>query len=213
MTDVLEERKTRKRERARRSLLEVARAVVRERGVRGLTIAAVAERADVSKPAVHYYFASKEALIRQLALDDAHAEHDAVMQAIERAADGPGVLRDFIRAFVEHYADDLEMFRVSYVWGQVVGLDPDLVDAQINPDMVALFTRLTQRLDAERVAGRLRPDIHTRRLAVVAWTSALGIVSTLSVCDAAGQRLLHAPSDLVDALSDALIRGAFVDPR
>lgn len=201
----------RKRQRARAEILDAARAMVRERGVGGLTIEAVAERADVSKPSVYYYFESKDDLLRTLALEDSEAEYRAVRDAIDAAPPGPAVVRAFVRAFVHHYAEDLEIFRVGYVWSQVVGLSPDEVDATVNPRMVDVFSAFERRLLDDAGAGRLRSGVSPRRFGVVAWMSALGLVTTLSVVESAGQRLLHDTEDLLDELCDALVHGAYVD--
>src|SRR5215217_5222112 len=51
---------------ARTRILDAAEAIVRERGVSGLTLEAAARQAGVSKGGLLYHFASKEALITGL---------------------------------------------------------------------------------------------------------------------------------------------------
>ena len=198
-----------KRQRARAEILEAAREVVRRDGVGGLTIDAIARVAGVSKPAVYYYFKNKDAVVRTLGVEDHEAECNAIVQAVEGAPEGPAVVGAFVRSLVHHYADDLEIFRVGYVWSQVVGLDPESVDENVNPGMGRVFGTLQERLLAEQRAGRLRAEVNTRRFAVVAWTSALGLLTTLSVCDSAQQRLMHDTDDLLDELVEALCFGVF----
>lgn len=174
-----------------------------------MTIDAIAQEAGVSKPAVYYYFKNKDAVLRTMSLHDSGVECGAIIDAVQAAPEGSAVIGAFVRAFVHHHADDLEVFRVEYVWSQIVGLDPDDVDATVNPNMGRVFGALQERLLVEQRAGRLREDVDTRRLSVVAWTSALGLLSTLSVCDSAQQRLLHDTEDLLDELVAALCFGAF----
>lgn len=182
---------------------------MRREGVGALTIDAIAQVAGVSKPAVYYYFKNKDAVLRTLSLHDHAAECNAIVEAVEQSEPGPATIGAFVRALVHHYADELELFRVGYVWSQVVGLDPDSVDEEINPGMGRVFGALQDRLLVEQRAGRLRAEVDTRRLAVVAWTSALGLLTTLSVCDAAEQRLMHDTDDLLDELVGALCFGVF----
>lgn len=205
------QRVARKREGVRKKIIAAARAVAGRAGVGNLTIDAVAEQADVTKPSVYYYFASKDELIRALAYEECHAECRSVQEALAAALPGPAIVEAFVRAYVEHHANNLEMFRVGYVWGQLLGLHPAEVDSKINPDMKALLDALDARLTEEQRCGRLRPEIHIRRFVVTVWTSALGIVTTLSLLDAAQQKLLHDPRDLVTTLSVALCYGAFTD--
>lgn len=205
------QRIARKREAVRQRIIAAARVVAGRAGVGNLTIDAVAEQADVTKPSVYYYFASKDALIRALAYEECRAECRSVQEALAAALPGPAIVEAFVRAYVEHYANNLEMFRVGYVWSQLLGLDPAEVDSKINPDMKALLDALDARLTEEQRSGRLRPEIHIRRFVVTVWTSALGIVTTLSLLDAAQQKLFHDPSDLVTSLSAALCHGAFTD--
>lgn len=209
-TNTSRRRTSKKRERMRAEILDAARALAREQGVAALKIEAIAERADVSKPSVYYYFKSKEDVLRTLALEDHAIEHSALREAIESAPPGPEVLKAFIRRFVSLYADDLEVFKIGYVWGQVVGVDYEVIERAINPSMNELFSMLEARLEEERAAGRLRPGVHCRRLAVSAFMAAVGIVSTLSIVHSTGHRVLHGADDLVTTMCDTLAFGAFV---
>lgn len=169
----------------------------------------VAEHAGVSKPAIHYHFNSKEALIRSLAIDLSHEEIAAVSAAVESAPPGPAILTTFVRTFVEVHVRELELFRVQYLWSQVVGIDRELADEAVNPGMNALFSLVQRRLDDEGARGHLAKGVHPRRVAVSAWSSALGLVSMLALLDSSTTEVLHGVDDLVDALCGALVGGVF----
>jgi TetR/AcrR family transcriptional regulator len=198
---------------ARQHIVEAARVVARRDGVRSLTIDAVAQQADVSKPSVYYYFRSKDDLIRTLAFEECRAECRAVREALDAAPSATAAVESFVRAFVAHYVGNLEMFKIGYVWSQILGLDPEKVDDTVGPEVNALLDALVERLTKEQVAGRVRPHIHLRRFALTVWTSALGVVTTMSVLDSAQQRLRHDPGDLVATLTSALCHGVFVEER
>lgn len=76
---------------ARTRILEAAGAVIRQEGVMGLTLDAVAHAAGVSKGGLLYHFPSKEALVRAL------LEHH--LDAFERALTENG--KPFAQAYVE----------------------------------------------------------------------------------------------------------------
>jgi AcrR family transcriptional regulator len=203
-------RAARKRDQKRGALLAAARDVVRDRGVRELTIEAVASRADVSPPSVYYYFASKDALLSALAVEDNAREFAALQAALDEAVDAQAALSGFVRAFVAHYKNELELFRVGYVWSQVVGMDPTEVEANVNPGINALLDQLEARLSAARDAGHVREGVNLRRIALGAFTSALGVMCLRALVDAADQNLHHDLDDLVTSVCDALVSGVFV---
>lgn len=95
----------------RRTLLEAAAQVVREAGVTGLTLDAVARAAGVSKGGLLYHFPSKDALIAGLVEDRLGRYDEALEQAIAADPDqGPGRwLRAYIRLTFEPPAGDLNL--------------------------------------------------------------------------------------------------------
>jgi AcrR family transcriptional regulator len=201
--------RSRRGARARAEILRSAREVARRDGTALLTMQAVAEHAGVSKPAVHYHFNSKETLMRSLAVDLSHEEIAAVTAAVESAPPGPAIVTTLVRAFVEVHVHELELFRVQYLWSQVVGIDTEVADEVINPEMNALFSLVERRLEHERARGRLAEGTHSRRVAVSVWSSALGLVSMLALLDSSSTEVRHVVDELVDSLCSALVGGVF----
>src|SRR3954471_16318681 len=64
----------------REALLDAAEALLAEQGAQGLTLAAVADRAGVSKGGLLYHFASKEALISGM-IERLVEDFDALVEA------------------------------------------------------------------------------------------------------------------------------------
>ncbi len=170
---------------------------------------AVAEHAGVSKPAIHYHFNSKETLIRSLAIERSHEEIDAVSAAVEAASPGPEVLVAMVRSYVDVHVRELELFRLQYLWSQVVGIDRALADEAVNPKMNALFSLVQARLEEEGTRTRLAEGVAPRRAAVSTWSSALGLVSMLALLDSSGTEILHAVDDLVESLCRMVVGGVF----
>ena len=200
-----------RRARAKAKILDATRAVVLRDGIPAFTVEAVAELAKVSKPSVYYYFDSKDALIRELVLQLAATEQAVMLEAVRAGGTGPDLLRGFVRAYVEHHLASLDLFKVQYLWSQVMGFAEGEGDAEVNAGMVQLFGAMEARLASEQQAGRLRAELHPRRLAVASWMAAQGVVHTLALLHSGGTTLTHDAMGMVDELATALTVGAFVD--
>src|ERR1700735_5301461 len=68
-----------KADETRKRILKAARAVFSERGYDGATFQKIAERADLTRPAINHYFSSKRALYRE------------VLEAINESVMGAGI--------------------------------------------------------------------------------------------------------------------------
>jgi AcrR family transcriptional regulator len=75
---------------ARTRILDAAEAMVRARGVSGLTLEAAAREAGVSKGGLLYHFASKEALLAAMLTRLAEFVSQDFVAAMERLPPGPG---------------------------------------------------------------------------------------------------------------------------
>lgn len=192
-----------KRRRARHDILDAARRVLNEHGIESVTLASVAAELGMTKPALYHYFSSKDALVRALVVSLLGEEIDALIAAVdaeERVAD---TLPAMIRAFHAHYIDRLDAFRIVYCQSQLVsgatlGMDANTLRNEINPRTRQLFDVLEDRLSGARASATERR--RARQLAYSAWTSALGLLTMLSVADATGDPLAHSDADLLDTL-------------
>ncbi|HEY0094561.1 MAG TPA: TetR/AcrR family transcriptional regulator [Archangium sp.] len=193
-----EARKARRQENRRAVLLEAARAVLGEHGVTGLTMEAVAGAADVSKPAVFYYFRTKEELMGALAAEQLEAEVAVLERAIAAAPSGVEALVALLRAKVDFYADDLAAFRVAYLWPQLLGIPPEVLRERVYPASQRVNDALEARLKADARAGQLAPGFEPRRLANLAWTTAHGLLSLVAGMEQVGGATRHTLTQLRD---------------
>jgi TetR/AcrR family transcriptional regulator len=201
-------RKQRRQSERRRAILAAARELLLERGIEGFTIAAVASLAEVSKPAVYYYFDSKEELVGALAVDCLNAEVNVLALAIEQAASGVEALDALVRAYVGHYLADLDSFRILNVWTQVLGIKQRLLEREVYPRSALINDALERKLERDRHEGRLHPDVHCRRIANLAWITAHGLVSLASGLHAAGGQTRFPIAELLDEACSVLVRAA-----
>jgi len=192
-----------KRERVRREIIDTAAGLLREGGPESVTLEAVAGSLGMTRQALYHYYPSKEALMRALVADLLDAEVRLLTDVVGRAESAPAAVAALIRGFYAHYASDLGAFRAVYCQTQMYSdarnvMDADTLRERINPRTRELFDTLEARLAAESAAPERRGAL--RRYAYTAWTSALGLLTMLSIADATGDPLIHRESDLLDTL-------------
>lgn len=150
MTESAEERrlarKRRRHARAREELVDAARTILTRDGVKGFTVKAVAAEADVSKPAFYYYFDSREHLIAELADRVLAREAAALVEAAYRAESPPQAAGEVLRTRVRFYTEDLEAFRVVYLWPLVIGTPDGFSEQVVEPRRQQVHAVLAQRL-------------------------------------------------------------------
>jgi len=203
-----EARKARRQEGRRHDILTAARAVLVREGLLALTLEAVAAEADLSKPSLFYYFRSKEDLVGELAVEGLVREVEVLESAVASAPGGVEALAALVRAKVDLYAEDLDAFRVVYLWPQLLGRQSDSQRERVYALSARLNDVLEARLQVDARAGRLAPGFQPRRLANVAWTVAHGLLSLVAGLDDAGGGTRHTLSQLRDEACALLLRTA-----
>ena len=191
-------RKQRRHGERRRAILGAARQLLATRGIEGFTVSAVAAVAEVSKPAVYYYFESKEELVTALAADVLGEETLALRGAIEVAPSGVAALLAATRTYVAYHLADLEAFRILHVWAPALGLAVRLADTEGHRTRAALDDELARRLGPE-----LRPGVEAAGLVRLARAAAHGLV-----CMASLDQSVATTPQLCEALCRLLARAA-----
>jgi len=194
-----------KRRQARQDILDTARHVLREQGLDAVTLTGVANELGMTKQALYHYFPSKDALLSNLLTALLDTEIDALIAAVQAEPDTDKTLSALIRAFYAHHIEDLDAFRLFYCQSQLVsapehGFGPDVIRDRINPRTRNLFDILESRLVQRGISKKRRQRV--RQLAFTAWTSALGLLTMLSVADNTGDPLIHSDSALLDTLAE-----------
>ncbi|MBV9133526.1 MAG: helix-turn-helix transcriptional regulator [Chloroflexi bacterium] len=145
--------------RTRAALLAAARAIVEERGFEALTMAALAERAQVSRAAVYLHFASRGELVGALFEYVSGLEHlDALVQPVHDAADGVAALDAFAQLEATYHARILGVARAIENIGRE---DPDAAEwrQRIETFQIGLCQLVVRRLaDEHRLATGWTPQ-------------------------------------------------------
>ncbi len=203
-----EARKARRQEGRRQAILAAARVVLARSGVGALTLEAVAAEADLSKPSLFYYFRSKEDLVGALAVEGLEREVAVLEAAVAAAGSGVEALAALVRARVDLYSEDLEGFRVVYLWPQLMGRQSEAHRARVLALSGRLNDALEARLHADARAGRQAPGLQPRRLANVAWTMAHGVLSLVAGLEHSGVGTRYTASQLRDESCAVLLRSS-----
>ena len=191
----------------RQSILQGAEAVLLRDGLDALTLDAIAAELGLTKQGVYYHYASKEALLAELVLQEWSAAAEALHAATEAAASAEDALEALVRCYVERYAGRLQMFRLATQAAQLSPLAAKLGRQQlaaIRPLNERMYGPTERKLRDAQHAGRADPALDPRRLAFVAHTSAMGLLSMQLMVSAIDNPLRHRESALVDELCRAL---------
>lgn len=186
----------------RRAILAAAQRLLLSEGMEKFTVSAVAAGARVSKPAVYYYFDSKEEILGELASELYRDEIRALERAVTAAGDGAPAIEALVRAFVAHYLGDLDHFRVLYVWGPIYGLGARLRAPDLRQERDRLAGSLARRLEAARASGQLVGEVRPAEALQLALSVAHGLVCV--ACGARPEEDTPPLANILDTACEAL---------
>lgn len=198
-------RKVRRQEQVRDEILDAARKVLLSRGLSGLTMAAVARELQLTKAALYYYFSSKNALVFELVYLDLAGHAEVVGNAVADATTGADAIEALIRASSEHYGDRLDELRLAYLVPQVGSASATRFDsetiAKIRPLNDRMYGVVAKKIHQDQQAGRIAQSIDGQRLAFLAHTSVLGMLTVEGLVEVADDTpLIHTREAMVDEL-------------
>lgn len=132
----LERRREKERRQRRKAILRAARRLFFDGRGRPVTIADIAEKAELSKGAIYLYFRSKEEICAQLLLDDIERVHNEVVPIFDGKGCASEILMEFAHLYVGFFLKDRELFRL-------------LMDFMIHADNLNLSNDTNQRIIQE----------------------------------------------------------------
>lgn len=195
-------RRERRRDNSRQEILEAARRVLLRGGIAAMTLDAVAAEVGVTKPALYYYFRSKDALVFELVFGVFEAQFQAIHDAVEATADGTGALGAILRETVRTFAPRLDDFRLAFMHGQVAGAGAIHFDdqqfARFRPLNDLAFAGAAKKVAEQR---RKRPGgarVEPRLLAFLAYLAAVGLLTMKGMVESVDDPLLYSDDQLVE---------------
>lgn len=198
-----EARNERRREQTRTEILDTARNAVLRGGLSSFTLAAVADELGLTKPALYYYFDSKEALLFELLLREWFELATEVKTAVDATANGADAVEQLMRTVFNRYRDHLEIFMLFHKMGPggdfegIVG--PEQLE-RIRPVNELLYGGAESRLRADQRSGNFPGKRDPRRFAFTAHMAVIGLLNMKAIVAAADDPLIHNDDDLIDDL-------------
>jgi len=209
-----EARNERRRDQTRSEILDTARDVVLRSGLAGFTLAAVADELALTKPALYYYFDSKEALLFELLLREWVESATEVQAAVEETESGADAVERLMRTVFGRYRDRLELFVLFFKMGpggDFEGMIGPKELERFRPINDMLYGGAEARLRADQRTGAFPKKRDPRRFAFSAHMAVIGLLNMKAIVAAAKDPLIHSDDDLIEDLCttfrDAALQG------
>lgn len=156
-----------------RAIVAAAAEALREHGVRGLSVAAVLDRADLSTRAFYRHFESKDQVVAAVFLEMAHAEKRRLQRKMAKAADPVEAVAAWIDgrldlAFDENVKSDLR--RLSLEAQSQMFAAPELIQPAFEEMLKPLIEQLQRGLSVGVFQG-IDPASVAQSIQGVVWAS------------------------------------------
>jgi AcrR family transcriptional regulator len=156
-----------------RAIVSAAAEALREQGVRGLSVAAVLDRAELSTRAFYRHFDSKDQVVAAVFLEMARAEKRRLQHRMSKAADPVEAVAAWIDgrldlAFDENVKSDLR--RLSMEAQSQMFASPELIQAAFDEMLKPLIDQLSRGL-AGGVFHDVDPVTEAQSIQGVVWSS------------------------------------------
>ncbi len=159
----------------RRTLVSVARRILKDEGADGLTLRAAARRAGVTHAATYRHFQSKDALLAAVAEEGFRSLGRAVRRGSPSGGRSVERLVALAVAYVDFARREPAMFRLMLGRGA-----PDKAAyPSLESAAKATFAILVEAISELQAAGRMRSGDPTR-LAAAAWATMHGVASLVA---------------------------------
>ena len=187
---------------SREAILDTAARLISETGAASMTFQTLGDRLGVSKQAIIYWFPSKADLARELVIPALELEADAVIVALRRVKSARRAIELFLRALIAFHLNDLGRFRLIYVVAQ---FDTEIWKVADLPHVTDPIHAATSRMYSSlegvlRQASDFADPAAARITAAAVHTSAVGLLSMISLAEAIHDPLAHSSTALVAAL-------------
>ena len=187
---------------SREAILDTAARLISETGAASMTFQTLGDRLGVSKQAIIYWFPSKADLARELVIPALELEADAVIAALRRVKSARRAIELFLRALIAFHLNDLGRFRLIYVVAQ---FDTEIWKVADLPHVTDPIHAATSRMYSSlegilQQASDFADPAAARITAAAVHTSAVGLLSMISLAEAIHDPLAHSSTGLVAAL-------------
>lgn len=194
-------RRERRAEAARLRIIGAAEELLSEQGVQGVTLDAVAERADVVVQTIYNRVGNRSALLLAVAQRAVEENRAYVDPAYALSATPEERIRAALAAYTRFASERPHQFRLMTSPPH----DPDML-AQIDDLIAAHMTQLTTALREGIAAGTISADLDPETTAPALWAMCSGILS-LAGRATSGSTSRYVLAHLLDVFETVVARG------
>lgn len=108
----------------------------KEKGIRGVSLQAIADEVGLTKGALYHYFESRDDLLRHVVGDWINEEFESLRERVSHAGTATEQLRDYVRHHVASVANNVDLYSLSFS-----------SEAELPADIRAEFRRLRRQSD------------------------------------------------------------------
>jgi AcrR family transcriptional regulator len=188
----------------REEIVKAAGLVLKQHGLGGTTIEAIAKEAGVDRATIYYYFADKGAIFGEV-MHGGLAEMVAALEEVAASGDSPevqlrGSIRVVMRAFEQHYPQLYVFFTED---------SSSVIDGELHTEIIAAGRRYEDLLDVV-VRDGIRQGIFQTSLPPKAFTKMVaGMLNWTSRWFVPGG-ILDA-DDVANGMADTILAGVLVE--
>lgn len=136
-----------------KKILEAAREVFVQQGMKGARMQEIADRAGINKALLHYYFRSKDALFEKVFLETLQVNAPVLYGVMGKDLPLKQKLEEFTALYIEIMRQNpfMPLFIISEI-----SQNPDKMLGKIGPHASAVVGKLRQQLVSEAAKGNIR---------------------------------------------------------
>ncbi|KRA29839.1 hypothetical protein ASD81_19185 [Nocardioides sp. Root614] len=98
----------------RDEVIRVATRLFKEKGIRGVSLQAIADEVGLTKGALYHYFSGRDDLLRQVVGDWITQEFESVRDLVSSSGTATEQLRAYVRYHVSSVANNLDLYSLTY---------------------------------------------------------------------------------------------------
>ncbi len=143
----LKDRKEREREARKKEILDAALKLFSRKGYEETSMDEIAERAELSKGILYYYFHSKEELFYEVALRETSNFYRRAYDAVKNMRDAFGVFSILIDFYIEYFSKRKDILGLIFPFGKS---SPILLKKEFREKIAMMRKPLEEKVNASK---------------------------------------------------------------
>lgn len=162
----------------KKDILDCAEAIISKEGLSGLSLKAVAKKANLAIGTIYLYFEKKEDLIAALTLKSRHFLLEQFKQRIQNEANALLQLTQLLTAYFDFYKSHPHYNELVSFFEKNAGLEEPAELVQASLEINKLVSDVVEK---GKLKNQIRPDVDAATFSFLLWGTAVGIIQLLQV--------------------------------